>query len=142
MSKTKRTLPDATYGPNCIRTDDTPEALKRLCQEYVGHLTVNEAQQQAMAIRTVAQCDDPSGECARERHGRLTASHFGEIYKQRADYAPLTIRLLYNTTRSTPAMRYGILHEGEAREQYTQRFKDCHPGASVTTTGLHVDIKV
>ena len=84
-----------TIQEQYYRTDgyrnDTPEALKRLCQEYVDCLPVNKAQQQAMAIRTVAQCDSPSGEWAKERHGQLTVSHFGEIYKRRANYAPPTM---------------------------------------------------
>ena len=73
---------------------------------------------------------------------QLTASHFGEIYKRRADYAPLTIRLLYKKCRSTPTMRYGNIHEAEAREQYAQKLKESDPRALVTTTGLHVDLQV
>ena len=80
---------------------------KRLCNEYLARLTVNEQQQQSIAIRTTAQTNDPSGQWHRQQHGRLT-TYFGEIYKGRANYAPLTIRILYKQHRETPAMRYGI----------------------------------
>jgi len=79
MGKTKPVQPDALYGQHCIQTDASPEELDRVCQDYISCLTVNEAQQQAIAIRAVRQSDDLSGEWAREQHGRLTASHFVEF---------------------------------------------------------------
>jgi len=65
MNKIKPTQPDATYGPNSTWTDDSFQDLKRLCQGYADCPTVNEAQQQAIAVRTVVQYEGPSNEYAR-----------------------------------------------------------------------------
>ena len=143
MRKSKHLRDDASYGTNPVEQDISSDDLKRLCNEYLARLTVNEQQQQSIAIRTTAQANDPSGEWQRQRHGRLTTSHFGEICKRRANYAPLTIRILYKQKRETPAMRYGILHEKIARDKYAKYLKaNCHPEASVAITGLHIDLKV
>ena len=73
----------------------------------------------------------------------LTTSYFGEICKRRANYVPLTIRILYKQQRETPAMRYGILHEKIARDKYSKYLKaNCHPEASVAITGHYIDLKV
>jgi len=40
-------------------------------------------------------------------------------------------------------MRYGIVHEKEARQRYSQYLiANCHPEASVVITGLHIDLKI
>ena len=36
--------------------------VQRLCREYMQRLQVTESQQQGIALRTVQQADDPSGE--------------------------------------------------------------------------------
>ena len=143
MSKSKHLRDDASYGTNPVEQDISSDDLKRLCNEYLARLTVNEQQQQSIAIRTTAQVNDPSGEWQRQRHGCLTTSYFGEICKRSANCAPLTIRILYKQQRETPAMRYGILHEKIVRDKYAKYLKaNCHPEASVAITGLHIDLKV
>jgi len=103
---------------------------------------VSECEQQAIAIRTVEQADDTSGEWHRERVGRITESNFGTVCKRRESYAPLTKRLLYNGSRDTKQMRYGRQHENDARAEYETRLKANHPDACVTLTGLYIDLKV
>ena len=143
LSKSKPTQPEPSYGDNPVEPDISFDELRRLSKEYLARLTVNEQQQQLIAIRTSAQADDPSGEWERQRHGRLTASCFGDVCKRRAEYAPLTIRLLYKRCRETSDMRYGTIHEKEARQQYLQHLiMNHHPGASVVVTGVHIDLKV
>jgi len=95
LSKSQHIQDDTSYGDNPVEPDISFDELTRLCNEYLARLTVNEQRQQSIAISTSAQANDPSGEWSRQRHGRLTASHFGEICKRRATYAPLTIWLLY-----------------------------------------------
>jgi len=50
-----------------------------LCKDYVQRLLVSESEQQGIAIRTVQQADDISGEWHCERVGRITASNFGTV---------------------------------------------------------------
>ena len=142
MTKLNKSTKDSTYGDTPAEPDIDQDELKRLCSDYVNRLVVTEQQQQAIAIRTVHQADDPTGEWKRQRHGRVTASTFGRICKQKASYAPLTISILYRKPRETPAMRYGILHEGEARQSYAEYLKSIHQQSSVAMTGIHVDLKV
>ena len=80
-------------------------------------LKVTESQQQGIALRTVQQADDPSGEWFRECIGRLTALTFGRICKHKSKIDVLTTQLLYCKPRETKQMRYGRYHEVEAREQ-------------------------
>ena len=58
--------------------------------EYVRQLKVTESQQQGIALRTIQQADDPSGEWHQERIGRLTASNFGHICKRKSKLDVLT----------------------------------------------------
>ena len=62
MRKSKHLRDDASYGTNPVEQDISSDDLKRLCNEYLARLTVNEQQQQSIAIRTTAQANDPSGE--------------------------------------------------------------------------------
>ena len=133
---------NSAYGDTPAEPDIEEDELKRLCAEYVNRLEVTEQQQQDIAIRTVHQANDPTGEWKRQRHGRITASLFGKICRRKASFAPLTINFLYCKLRETAAMRYGILHEEEARQSYIRHLKLGHSDASVTMTGIHIDIKV
>ena len=81
--------PDHTYGKNSAEPDLEPTALKTLCKEYLGRLTVTEEQSAQIASRTVLQAEDITGEWELQRKGRLTALHFGEVAKRRAAYTPL-----------------------------------------------------
>ena len=73
----------------------------------------------------------------------MTASHFGEICKQRVSFGPLTIRLLYVQCKETAQMRYRQVNEPHVREQYALYLKsNHHQDASITTTGIHADLKV
>jgi len=49
-----------------------------------------------ISIRTVDQGDDQSGEWIVQHHTHVTASTFGETIKQKAAYASLVEKLLYN----------------------------------------------
>ena len=118
MSKSKHLQDDTSNGTNPVEQDISSDDLKKTCNEYLAHLTVNEQQQQSIAIRTTAQANDPSGEWHRQRYGCVMTSYFDEICKQRANYAPHTIRILYKQPRETADMRYGILHETIARDKY------------------------
>ena len=142
LTKLNKGTKDSTYGDAPAEPDISNEELARLSNEYVNRLAVTEQQQQAIAIRTVHQADDPTGEWKRQRHGRVTASLFGKICKRKASFAPLTISFLYCKPRETAAMRYGILHEEEARQCYIKYLHSTNPNSSVTTTGLHIDLKV
>ena len=73
-----------------------------------------------ITIRTVDQGDDESGEWVLQRHGRVTASVFGDIVRRKAVYAPLVERLLYGKTRRTKAMQYGHDNEPKARDMYCE----------------------
>jgi len=76
QNQTRPVQPDASYGQHCIQADANPEELNKICQDYVSR-------QQTIAIRTVRQSDDPSGEFTMERHGRLTAFHLSEVFKKK-----------------------------------------------------------
>ena len=96
-----------------------------------------------IAKRTVGQSMDVSGEWQRQRHGRLTASVFGEICKRKltTGFSKLTTKLLYGKYRETKGIRYVNLHEAEARTDYLQRLLVSSPLSSVSITGIHVDTK-
>ena len=143
MSKLVPSNQDTSYGVAAAQVDVTIDELQVLCREHLPRLVVTEQQQQQLALWTAQQANDPSGECGKQRKIRITASHFGEVCKQRAEFGPLTVRILYSSTRETSAMRYGCIKEGIARAAYTEYLKsEHHPDATVTMTGLHVDLKV
>ena len=142
MSKSGPCNQDTSYGQAPAQPDISPDELQHLCKEYIQRLEVTESQQQGIALRTVQQADDPSGEWFRERIGRLTASTFGRICKRKSKLDMLTKQLLYCKPRETKEMRYGRYHEVEAREQYLDRLKKKHTDATVIITGLHVDLEV
>ena len=79
-----------------------------------------------ISIRTVDQVDDQSGEWLLQCRGRVTASSFGEITKQRLEYAPVVIRLLYSKSRTTKAMRYDHDNEPKARDMYFNYLQKYH----------------
>ena len=81
---------------------------------------------------------DVSGEWHTQWHRRLTASRFGEICKRKASYRPLTTRILYSKQCETKAMRYCLLHESEACNDYHQKKLINTPLLSVTTMGLYI----
>ena len=96
-----------------------------------------------ISIRTVDQGDDQSGEWMVQHRGRVTASSFGEIVRQKAAYAPLVQRLLYSKPRRTKAMQYGHDNEPKARDLYCEYLhKFHHQQGSVTKTGFHIDYQV
>ena len=143
LSKSGHSKPDSSYGNAAIHPDIPTAELDQLCEDYLYRLNVTEQEQQKLAIETHRQSDDATGRWAQERRIRITASHFGEVCKRRASFAPLTIRLLYVQCRETPQMRYGQVNEPHVREQYTLYLKsNHHPDASVATTGIHVDLKL
>ena len=143
LCKSKPVQCDVTYGENPVELDVSSDELKRLSSEYLARLSVTKQQQQSIANRTSTQANDPTGEWRRQRHGRLTASTFGEICKRQADYGPLTIQLLYKRPRETAEMRYGIVHEQDARHKYLEHLQShSHPEASVNMTEIHIDLKV
>ena len=118
LSKSCVPQQDSSYGDAPTEPDISINELRRLSHEYLACLNISEQQQQAIAIRTSEQAADPTGEWARERHGCLTASQFGEICKRRATFGPLTIRIIYKQPQLIAAMRYGTLNEKHVREQY------------------------
>ena len=96
-----------------------------------------------IAIRTVDQGDDESGEWVLQRRGCVTASVFGDIVRRKAAYAPLVERLLYGKTRRTKAMQYGHDNEPKARDMYCEYLhKFRHKHATVVKTGFHIDYQV
>ena len=143
MSKLVPSNQDTSYGVAVAQVDVTIDELQVLCREHLPRLVVTEQQQQQLALRTAQQANDPSGEWGKQCKIRITASHFGEVCKRRAEFGPLTVRILYSSTRETSAMRYGCIKERIARAAYTEYLKsEHHPDATVTMTGLHVDLKV
>ena len=134
---------DSSYGDNTLNVDISMVELKRLCSEYIDRLTVNDTEAEEIAKRTVGQSMDVSGEWQRQRRGRLTASVFGEICKQKltTGFSKLTTRLLYGKYRETKGIRYDNLHEAEARTDYLKRLLVSSPLSSVSITGIHVDTK-
>ena len=142
MSKSGPCHQDTSFGQAPAQPDISPDEGQNRCKEYIRQLEVTESQQQGIALRTVQQADDPSGEWHRERIGRLTASTFGRICKRKSKFDVLTKQLLYCKPRETKEMRYGRYHEAEAWEQYLDRLKKKHSDATVIITGLHVDLEV
>ena len=141
MSKLKssKATQDSAYGKNAIQPDISGDELKRLCGEYIEQLHVHQSKVDEIARQTVDQSLDVSGEWHTQRHERLSASRFSEICKRRASYRPLTTRILYSKLWKTKVMRYGLLHESEARNDYHQKKLINTPLLSVTTTGLYID---
>ena len=62
LSKSSPCPHDNSYGPAPTQPDISAEELQHLCREYIQRLQVTESQQQGIALRTVQQADDPSGE--------------------------------------------------------------------------------
>ena len=58
-------------------------------------------------------------------------------------YSKVMIRLLYGKHKETKGMRYGNLHEAEARNNYHQKLLILYPLSSVnkTSTHNHIDTK-
>ena len=133
---------DSSYGNTTVQPDISSSELDQVCREFVACLAVNEQEQQQLISRTVLQATDPTGEWYRQRSVRATASHFGEICKRKAEYGPLTKRLIYTTTKETAQLRYGHIMEPVAQRAYLEHLKPIHPDAAVSETGLHVDLKV
>ena len=94
---------DSSYGDNPLNVDISMAELKRLCSEYIDRLTVNDTEAEEIAKRTTGQSMDVSGEWQRQRHGRLTASVFGEICRRKltTGFSKLTTRLLYGKYHET-----------------------------------------
>ena len=95
----------------------------------------------AISRRTSKQSDDDSGEWESQRHGRLTASNFGDVCKRKeaTKLALLTKRLLYGKKVNTKAMRYGMSNESQARRHYTDYIQNMSPDAKVEITGFHIN---
>ena len=62
MSKSGLCNQGTSYGQTPAQPDISPDELQHLCKEYIQRLKVTESQQQGIALRTVQQADDPSGE--------------------------------------------------------------------------------
>ena len=138
-TKLSKSTKDLTNGDAPAEPDIDKDELKSLCNEYISCLVVTEQQQQAIAIQTIYQADDPIGEWKRQWHGWVTASVFGNIRRMKESFASLTISSLYSKARETPVMRYGKLHGGEAWQSYNICLKLTRPDALVAMRGLHVD---
>ena len=115
--------------------------LRRLCGEYLSRLKVTPEEIKAISRRTSKQSDDDSGEWESQRHGRLTASNFGDVCKRKeaTKLALLTKRLLYGKKVNTKAMRYGMSNESQARRHYTDYIQNMSPDAKVEITGFHIN---
>ncbi len=115
--------------------------MKRLCGEYVARPRVSQSEADEISKQTVDQSMDVSGEWQLQRHGRLTASRFGKVSKHRAStgYTRLTTGILYSKHCETKAMRYGLVRESEAHNDYLRKKVMNNPLFSVTETGLHID---
>ena len=121
MSKLKssKATQDSAYGKNDIQPDISEDELKRLCGEYIERLHVHQSKVDEIDRQTADQSLDVSGEWHTQQYGRLTASRFEEICKRRASYR--STRILYSKQCETKAMRYGLLHESEAHNDYHQK---------------------
>ena len=87
---------DKSYGENPAEPDVDNVELRRLCGENLSCLKVTPEEIKSISRRTSKQSDDDSGEGESQRHGRLTASNFGDVCKRKeaTKPAPLTKRLL------------------------------------------------
>ena len=95
LSKSSPCPQDNSYVQIPTQPDVNPKEFQQLCKEYIQRLQVTESQQQGIAMRTVQQADDPSGEWHRERTGWLTVSTFGRICKRKSKSDVLTKQILY-----------------------------------------------
>ena len=82
-----------------------------------------------------------SGNYKLQRHGRLTASTFGEVCKRRASTGnrKFVTRLIYGKRCETKAMRYGNVHESTARSHYGRKLATTSSLSTVIVTGVHID---
>ena len=53
---------DSSYGTAAAEPDISSTELLQLCKEYLHRLSVTEQQQQELALRTIEQANDPTGE--------------------------------------------------------------------------------
>ena len=78
--------------------------------------------EQSLEYETLTREQSTSKDWHRLRKHRLTASNFKSIYSRQREHESLSIRLLRGKMIQTAAMRYGIEHEDEAAQFYSQQF--------------------
>ena len=88
--------------------------------------------EEARKLQVETQTQAASEKRHKEREGRLTASHFGEIVKRRKVTEKYTQGLYYPKPFTSTATGYGTAHEPKAK----QRYQNCFPDRHVHDVGL------
>ena len=134
------TVDQHDYGTAAKQPDVAVDELNILCNEfYKREIQVSDHEIEKIERETRSQADNPLW--YHHRRLRLTASNFGMVAKRRAKtpVAKAVKNLLYTRSMDSKAMRWGRVHEDDARQEYVQLLKLSHPQATVKLTGLIVD---
>ena len=131
------------YGSLSQQPDVSPSELTTLCAEYYEREVVVNSDE-AKQIEAATRSQSESNLWYHHRRIRITASNFGMVAKRR-DTTPVANAvktLLYTRPCDTKPMRWGCLHEEDARRAYTQYLhsQSTQPPPEVTKSGLVIDI--
>ena len=102
---------------------------------FYDSLTVTRIQSSEYEAQTREQ--SRSKDWHRLRRMRITASNFKRVCSRRKDHEALSFMLAQGKTIQTASMKYGIDHEDEAAQQYSQHF-----GRDVYSVGLVINPSV
>jgi len=117
--------------------DELVEQAEQLFQS----ITITNEQALILEEKTRGQSSSP--EWHEQRHGRLTASVFHDVWARKDSTDPdnLVRRILYGgpDLNEVPAIRWGINNEGQAQQEYVASMSLKHANFKCTSTGLVVN---
>ena len=129
------------YGPSSQQPDVDSDELRRLCTEYYER-EVAVASDRRAVIEHETRLQSETSMWYHQRRIRLTASNFGKVAKRRptTPVANLVKSLLYSKSIESSSLRWGKVHEPDAREAYKAYLKLTDESTlSVDQSGLVVD---
>ena len=116
-------LPELTYPDTVLPEKE---------QFYYDSLAITRAQSSEYEAQTREQSG--SKDWHRLRQSRITASNFKSVCCRKKDHESLSARLIKGKIIQTAAMKYGVAHEDEAAQQYSEKF-----GRDVYSVGLVIN---
>ena len=101
---------------------DLPNLHCRLPQLRISKYSTSPWLSQSLVYEHQTREQSSDKDWHRLRKHRITASKFKDVCSRQKDFERLAARLLKGKTIQTAAMKYGIQHEVEAAEYYSQQF--------------------
>ena len=116
--------------------------LMEKAQQLFYQITITNEEAVAVEERTRKQRESP--EWHEQRHGRLTASGFHDVWARKDSTNPdrLVRHILYNSTdlSEVPAIQWVIKNESQAQQQYTESMSLRHTNFKCTSVGLVINL--